>query len=355
MEELDLHVTNRCNLRCMHCCFDSGRRAMPELPTARICEVLAEAIALGAREIHVTGGEPFLRPDVLTIVAEAIVQGARVRVQSNGTLLDRKGLARLAALGIDELMISIDGPEQVNDSIRGHGTHAKAWNAVQAAQALGIPVRVNTVVMQRNLRSIAGLLDSTLELGVKVHSFFHFTPFGAGAGRLDETIGKREWLGFIEDVTALCEAKGSARTDVVVEQVFLEWKDVAANQLGCRIRQKKYCQLLCDGHVSPCTFLLDAGMFLGNVRDATLESIWNDARNWQQYDAPMQTCHACGRFEGCQGGCWLYSNRLGGRFERDPRCDPEDSAIPICPYLKRNVRLTNVVHSTADAVQRRSS
>jgi radical SAM protein with 4Fe4S-binding SPASM domain len=357
MEELDLHVTNRCNLRCIHCCFDSGRSAMPELGTAKICEVIGEAVVLGAREIHVTGGEPFLRPDVLEIVAEAIALGARVRVQSNGTLLDRRRLSRLAALGVDELMISIDGPEEINDGIRGPGSHAKAWSAVQEALALGIPVRVNTVVMQRNLRAIAPLLLRTLDLGVSVHSFFHFTPFGAGAGCLEETIGKREWLVFIEDLRALCAAQDTARTgvtDVVVEQVFLEWKDAPGNQLGCRIFQKKYGQLLCDGNVSPCTFLLGTDLFLGNVRNATLESIWNDERAWKKYEAGSGFCRDCGRFDLCQGGCWLYAYRLGGALERDPRCDPADGAIPLCPYLKRNVRLTTVVHSTADAIRRRS-
>jgi radical SAM protein with 4Fe4S-binding SPASM domain len=351
LEELDLHLTNRCNLRCRHCCFDSGRSAMAELPTRRIRALLAEATALGAREIHVTGGEPFVRGDVFEVVAEAVRQGARVRVQSNGTALDRRRLQILSALGIHELMISLDGPEEVHDSIRGRGTYAKAWNAVRTAQALGIPVRVNTVVMRRNLGTIPLLLSRTVDLGLKVHSFFHFTPFGAGAALADEVIGEDEWLPFVDELRRFCRARRVADTEVVVEQVFLAWPDLTPGQvLGCRIRHRRYCQILCDGSVSPCTFLLGSGLFLGNVREKSLETVWNDDRNWRRYEAPMSVCQDCGRFDRCQGGCWLYAYRLGGALQRDPRCRPGARVIPLCPYLKRNVRLTTVAQSTADAL-----
>lgn len=351
MEELDLHLTNRCNLRCRHCCFNSGRFAMPELSTAQVCQMLDDAVELGVREVHLTGGEPFLRPDVLTIVQEASRRGAKVRIQSNGTLLEEGQLEQLVGLGISELMISIDGTEQHNDGIRGNGIYRKAWNTVLLADGLGIPVRVNTVVMKENLAAASALLRRTLDLGINVHSFFHFTPFGTGEELQAETVGPRDWLTFIEELKKICEDFSARDTSVVVEQVFMRQDEAERQQPGCRIRQKHYCQLLCDGSVSPCTFLMYPGLFLGNVRRASLKSIWSDLTNWQQYDKYMGLCGACERFEACKGGCWLYSFSRDKTFSRDPRCNLSDNIIPVCPYLKRNLRAESIAHSTASAIE----
>ena len=61
---------------------------MSELPTNQIIGILDEAVSLGAQEIHVTGGEPFLREDIFTILHAAQAKGINIRIQSNGTLLD---------------------------------------------------------------------------------------------------------------------------------------------------------------------------------------------------------------------------------------------------------------------------
>jgi radical SAM protein with 4Fe4S-binding SPASM domain len=352
MEELDLHVSNQCNLKCIHCCFNSGRHPMSELPTDKILDLLHEADSLGAQEIHVTGGEPFLRPDIFTILEAAQAKGINVRIQTNGTLLNQEILLRLKALGIHELMISLDGPEPVNDTIRGRGTYQKAWKALCLAQDLGIPLRVNSVVMQSNMAHIPELLHQTVQLGVKIHSFFHFTPVGAGSLLPHEVVPKQEWLAFLADIGEMCRKQDVRRTRVILEQVYVDSSEIReTDTVGCRIGFKKYCQVLCNGYVSPCTFLLYTGLFLGNVWQDSLSRIWTNPHNWEQYDEYMAICRPCARFDLCKGGCWLYSYYQNKKFARDPRCDGSDTVIPICPYLKRNAHGGVIVHSTADAAE----
>jgi radical SAM protein with 4Fe4S-binding SPASM domain len=352
MEELDLHITNQCNLRCSHCCFNSGRYPMPELPTAKIFDLLQEAVSLGAQEIHITGGEPFLRPDIFTILEAAQANGVNTRIQTNGTLLNQEILLRLKALGIHELMISLDGPEPVNDNIRGRGTYQKAWQAICQAHDLGIPVRVNSVVMQSNRAYIPELLQQTVQLGVKIHSFFHFTPMGAGSHLPQEVVPQHEWLAFLADIGERVRTWEVCRTRVILEQVYVDRADIrATDTLGCRIGFKKYCQVLCHGSVSPCTFLLYTGLFLGTVWQDSLRRIWTEPHNWEKYAAYMAMCSPCAHFDLCQGGCWLYSFYQNQKFARDPRCDGSGTIIPICPYLKRNAHGGVIVHSTADAAE----
>jgi radical SAM protein with 4Fe4S-binding SPASM domain len=259
-------------------------------------------------------------------------------------------LARLAALGIDELMISLDGPEGLNDNIRGRGAYRKAWDALCMARELGLPLRVNTVVMKSNITSITGFLNRTVELGVKTHSFFHFTPVGAGKDIAHEAVPKYEWLAFLAEMGDGCRQRDVRKTRVILEQVYVDSAEIReTDTLGCRIAFKKYCQVLCDGFVSPCTFLLYTGLFLGNVAQDSLSNIWRNPHSWKQYDEYMSVCRPCARYDVCKGGCWLYSYYHDKTFGRDPRCDVSDSVIPICPYLKRSAHGGVIVHSTADA------
>ena len=247
-------------------------------------------------------------------------------------------------------MISLDGPEPVNDKIRGSGMYRQAWSALCLAHELGIPLRVNTVVMKSNITSIAQLLQQTVDLGVKIHSFFYFTPMGAGGHLPHEVVPKHAWLAFLAEMSEICRQRDVHRTRVILEQVYVDSNEIReTDTIGCRIGFKKYCQVLCNGFVSPCTFLLYTKLFLGNVSQDSLSNIWSNIHNWEQYDEYMSICRPCDRFDLCKGGCWLFSYYHNQTFGRDPRCDGSDTIIPICPYLKRNAHGGVIVHSTADA------
>src|SRR3989339_220684 len=64
LPKLDFNVTNRCNFRCIHCCFRSGERLLEEFSLEKIKEVLNDFISLGGKRIDITGGEPLLRNDI---------------------------------------------------------------------------------------------------------------------------------------------------------------------------------------------------------------------------------------------------------------------------------------------------
>lgn len=135
-----------CNLTCRHCFNASGPRApwLAPLEGDRVRRGIAEAVALGARELYFTGGEPFLHPEILALLAEALAV-APATVLTNGTLVDDALADRLAALAAAspyslEVRVSVDGdtPES-NDAIRGRGTFDRALGAVRRLDARGLP------------------------------------------------------------------------------------------------------------------------------------------------------------------------------------------------------------------------
>ena len=116
------HLTERCNLRCRHC-YQTGT-AGTELTLAEIREVLAELTDMLAawQDAHgvsfspgfnITGGEPFLRSDFFTILAEIAASGYDQFVLSNGTLIDETSAARLAELNVAGVQVSMEGPSRI--------------------------------------------------------------------------------------------------------------------------------------------------------------------------------------------------------------------------------------------------
>jgi len=134
-----------CNLECTHCFNASGPHDpwLRPMEGARVRAAIAEAEALGAREIYFTGGEPFLHPEILPLVATALAV-APTTVLTNGTAITEATADALVALARGgryslELRVSLDDPEpDANDRVRGAGAWARAVDAIRRLHARGL-------------------------------------------------------------------------------------------------------------------------------------------------------------------------------------------------------------------------
>ena len=144
-----LYTNFDCNLCCDYCCVRSSPTApRRELGLARVQRIAREAPALGVREIFVTGGEPFLLPDIAEILT-ACAAAAPTTLLTNGMLFSGRRLAALRSLPRDRvtLQISLDSPTpEAHDRHRGSGTWARASEGIQAARAEGFRVRLAATV-----------------------------------------------------------------------------------------------------------------------------------------------------------------------------------------------------------------
>src|SRR5262245_38070594 len=148
-----------CNLTCRHCFNASGPGTpwLEPLESDVVRRAIAEAMALGARELYFTGGEPFLHPDILDLLAEALTM-APATVLTNGTLIDDGVADRLAALAAAstyslEVRVSLDADTpEANDAIRGRGSFDRALAAVRRLDARGLP----PIVTATDLEPTAG-------------------------------------------------------------------------------------------------------------------------------------------------------------------------------------------------------
>lgn len=95
LPKLDLNITNRCNFRCIHCCFNSGETTLPEFSFEKIKEILKEFKTLGGERIDITGGEPLLRSDLPEIIKLGKDLNLKIELVTNGSLLTDEKLKLL--------------------------------------------------------------------------------------------------------------------------------------------------------------------------------------------------------------------------------------------------------------------
>lgn len=136
-----LYPTHRCNLRCTYC--SSPYLKTPELSTDQWLTVIDELAAIGCRRVGILGGEPLLRADLGAMIERIRDRGMGCVLTSNGMLVP-KHIDRLRRL--TTLVLSLDAPNQTNDAVRGAGVFAGVQQAVAAARAAEIPVKINAVL-----------------------------------------------------------------------------------------------------------------------------------------------------------------------------------------------------------------
>ncbi|HUN95578.1 MAG TPA: radical SAM protein [Bradyrhizobium sp.] len=144
-----LYTNFDCNLSCDYCCVRSSPKAPRRaLGIERVRRIAAEAAELGVREIFVTGGEPFMLPDIGEIII-ACMATAPVTLLTNGMLFGGSRLETLRSLPSQRvtLQISLDSPTpERHDAHRGEGAWARAWKGIEIARAEGFRVRLAATV-----------------------------------------------------------------------------------------------------------------------------------------------------------------------------------------------------------------
>ena len=151
-----LVLTTACNLRCAYCYRGECK------PESMAREVAAEALKLAAESgrafhIQMTGGEPTLEPEIIEWIASTIRKEgwhATVGLQTNGTLIDRS-LARVAKRYDIQIGVSLDGPVEIQEELRGEAVSTfKGLKILAEEEAL---FRVTTVVTERNVAYLGKL------------------------------------------------------------------------------------------------------------------------------------------------------------------------------------------------------
>jgi radical SAM protein with 4Fe4S-binding SPASM domain len=169
-----LVLTNRCNLRCVHCYLETPRAApgsadLRELTTAQVLQVIDQIVAAGCLTLLITGGDPLLRPDFAEIYRYAREQGLVVTVFTNGTLVSDAVVDLFKTWPPRMVEISLYGASAaVHEQVtRVTGSFASCLNRVERLTSNGVRVGLKTVLMTVNQHEMDAMRQLADSLGVR--------------------------------------------------------------------------------------------------------------------------------------------------------------------------------------------
>ncbi len=251
---LDLEVTSRCNLHCRWC-FVTGSGRGRHMAREIAWSALAQARALGAQTLHLTGGEPLLWPHLKALLEEAVRLSYReVLLNTNGLLLEEDLLAYLARLPLQvRLTISLDGPPEIHEANRGAGTHAQVLAGIQATLRAGLPVRVFAIAGKRLLPAAKAFALDLFQRFPGLEGL-HFIPIGDVGEPDSQALSPAELVDLAVLSAAFLLAGRSVKildfpvANLVYRALRLPVSLVGSHCTACRSRMA----IQADGTVTPC-------------------------------------------------------------------------------------------------------
>jgi radical SAM protein with 4Fe4S-binding SPASM domain len=177
-------ITGTCNLKCVHCYADATEKTLSgELTSKQIFHWIDQFSKYGIQSIHLLGGEPFMRKDILGIIEKITQKDIFCYISTNGTLIDvdiAKKLSNYEKLAID---VSLDGTcSKTHDSFRGvEGTYDKVLKTLKLMKKNEILMNVTCVLGRHNISEIDELIDVAIHNNAKRIQFLTLSSTGRGA------------------------------------------------------------------------------------------------------------------------------------------------------------------------------
>ena len=352
-------LTLRCNLSCMHCGSSAGRARSHELSTAQCLSVVDQLADLGCEVVTLSGGEPTLRDDWEAIAAAAHGRGLLVNMVTNGTLVDDALADRLASSALCNVAVSLDGPRDVHEAIRGEGTFEPTARAVERLARRGVPAAVMATVSQYNLDRLEETRQIALDLGASMLRFQLAKPMGNLLAQDDFVLEPRDLLRLLPTLAGM-RAAGGIKIRVGDSIGFCgpydgllrgeSWDGKRQRWSGCQAGMQAI-GIEADGGVKGCLSMQarlrgsDRDPFLeGNLRDERLADIWrrpgafayNRAHELSDLTGDCRRCQHAAR---CRGGARCVAAAFTGALGEDPMCWHRVAKMGRKPLLPRPLRV----------------
>lgn len=333
-------LTLRCDQPCTHCGSRAGEARASELTTEEAIRVVSELKELRAKEVVLIGGEAYLHPGFLEVIAALAKAGIRPVTTTGGRGITRELAQKMADAGLKAASVSIDGLEQTHDLMRAaRGSFQSASAALDHLREAGITIAANTNLNRLNEGDLEALYEHLGARGIEAWQIQLTTPLGRAADRPDMVLQPWDLLGILPRIAAL---KERARGDGILvmpgnnlgyfgpEEATLRSLHAggADHFPGCQAG-RYVLGIESDGAVKGCPSLQTKHYVGGNLRQRSLASIWNETpelafTRGRTKDDPKTGlwgfCGECDFGEVCLGGCTFTAHAFFGRPGNNPYC-----------------------------------
>ncbi|MBA7650432.1 GTP 3',8-cyclase [subsurface metagenome] len=175
-EAINFYPTDRCNLKCSMC-FERLRKPNPEMEIEGWIKIIDQIKRFQPR-IHLSGGEPFVYPGIVDLISYIKKSGLFLVITTNGTFLSEYA-KEIIRMKVNRIHISIDGPKQIHDKIRGvKGTFNRIMTGLAKMNKLKkhsrLPViRINSMLNFTNEPAMQEVIKIAYDIQAESIQFLH--------------------------------------------------------------------------------------------------------------------------------------------------------------------------------------
>jgi radical SAM protein with 4Fe4S-binding SPASM domain len=324
-----LGATQGCNLACSHCSSGSEPGPLGALEPALMRRLFSELHEIGCQQVHVTGGEPLLHPDLLAPLDEAFRLGLNVLLTTNGTKVTEELADALAARPFRCVSVSFDGPDAAShDLVRGPGAFERALEGLgrlAARRPTGVTATY-TAALEGRLEALVRLCE---EKGASSLSLRPALP--AGRARWEQLPPQAEFQRATRELDRL---QGTARIPLFhpPDVAHSATSALVLERFGC-VAGNLVCSVTPAGQVSPCS-LLGPAFDSGSLRERSLHDVWSRGRSFERLRVleGNASCWSCRHYDHCGGGCRARALAATGDLSApDPWChwEPHPSLAKV--------------------------
>ncbi|MDK1377852.1 MULTISPECIES: pyrroloquinoline quinone biosynthesis protein PqqE [unclassified Sinorhizobium] len=318
-------LTHRCPLACPYCSNPTALTpAGEELSTEEWIGVFSQAADLGVLHLHLSGGEPAARRDLVELTRAAVSLGLYTNLITSGVGLTEARINDLAEAGLDHIQLSIQdvSPESA-DRIGGYkGGHERKMAVANWVAATGIPLTVNAVCHRQNMGEIDALIELAIRLGARRVEIATVQFHGWAERNKAALMPTREQVEHATQTVAAAREKyqGILVIDYVPADYYSKYPKACMGGWG-----RVGLNVTPSGRVLPCHAAETIpSLTFKTVREGTLSEIWYESDAFNAYrgeDWMPELCRNCERKQIDFGGCRCQAMALAGDASTtDPVC-----------------------------------
>ena len=260
-----LEITRRCNLSCIHCLRGPSHQD-DGLSHDEVCQVIDQLADLGSVRLTFTGGEPFARPDFLSILEYTWQQRMASTILTNGTLITSALAGTLSDLHVLELQVSLYGASaHIHETVtQVPGSFSATLGGIRRLTGRGLRVRVMMPILALNVQEVSAVRDLCHQLGATFQRSLVLFPGDNGSPAPLDLMASDEQLRRL----AREEMEPSSSTEETGGAM-----ELPANRPLCTAGIQQL-GIGPDGSLYPCGALR---LPAGNIHRQELAAIWHDS------------------------------------------------------------------------------
>lgn len=303
-----IHLTNICNFKCKHCYLENKQEIMPLEKFKIYIQKLKKYSKDKENTLAITGGEPLLISNLIDYIDYAKDLNFDIVILSNGSLINNDFCKKIKDK-IKWIQVSLEGPKEINDYIRGNGSFEKILRGIKIALDNNIKISISTTINKLNYNKLFELYNEIKHLNIWFLWFDRLIPFSEELKNIE--INQEEFLEFLVLLKQL-KLKTIEEQSGIIISTKRALQFLPGNESDLFIYNCSTCKhslvLMPNGDLNTCPRL---NIKLGNLnRDKISDLITNNEKLIKDIHQIPNECNNCCFKQQCRGGlkCLTYNH-----------------------------------------------